>query len=78
MTLATEPGNPSTVTMAYFFHIAFGLRRSRYMEISKTRLQHLSTAAAINLEPVSDWLAGISHEQTRLSAFARVMQPLTA
>jgi len=57
---------------------AFGLRRSRYMGISKTRLQHLATAAAINLERVSAWLAGIGREQTRRSAFTRVMQPLTA
>jgi transposase len=57
---------------------AFGLRRSRYMGISKTRLQHLAAAAAINLERVSDWLAGIGREQTRRSAFTRVMQPLTA
>jgi transposase len=57
---------------------AFGLRRSRYIGKSKTRLQHLATAAAINLERVSDWLAGISREQTRRSAFARVMRLLTA
>ena len=57
---------------------AFGLRRSRYMGISKTRLQHLATAAAINLERVSDWLGGIGRERTRRSAFTRVMQPLTA
>jgi transposase len=57
---------------------AFGLRRSRYMGISKTCLQHLATAAAINLERVSDWLGGIGRERTRRSAFARVMQPLTA
>jgi len=29
---------------------AFGLRRSRYIGIAKTHLQHLATAAAINLE----------------------------
>src|SRR5215813_5029782 len=57
---------------------AFGLRRSRYMGKSKTRLQHLATAAAINLERVSDWFGGMGREQTRRSAFARVMQPLTA
>ena len=57
---------------------AFGLRSSRYMGKSKTRLQHLATAAAINLERVSDWLAGVGRERTRRSAFARVMQPLTA
>jgi transposase len=57
---------------------AFGLRRSRYIGIAKTRLQHLATAAAINLERVSDWLAGVDREKTRRSAFARVMQPLAA
>src|SRR5215475_1339539 len=57
---------------------AFGLRRSRYVGRAKTRLQHFATAAAINLERVSDWLAGIGREKTRRSAFARVMQPLTA
>jgi len=57
---------------------AFGLRRSRYVGIAKTRLQHFATAAAINLERVSGWVAGIGREKTRRSAFARVMQPLTA
>jgi transposase len=57
---------------------AFGLRRSRYIGMTKTRFQHLATTAAINLERVSDWLAGIVREKTRRSAFARVMQPLTA
>src|SRR4030095_3751284 len=44
---------------------AFDLRRSRYMGISKTRLQHLATAAAINLKRVSDWLAGNWQEHKR-------------
>jgi transposase len=57
---------------------AFGLRRSRYIGIAKTRLQHLGTAAAINLERVSDWFAGVDREKTRRSAFARVMEPLAA
>jgi Transposase DDE domain len=57
---------------------AFGLRRSRYIGMGKTHLQHLATAAAINLKRVSDWLAGVDREKTRRSAFARVMQPLTA
>jgi len=57
---------------------AFGLRRSRYIGMGKTHLQHLATAAAINLKRVSDWLAEIDREKTRRSAFARVMQPLTA
>ena len=57
---------------------AFGMRRSRYLGIAKTRLQHLATAAAINIERVADWLAGESREKTRRSAFARVMMPLAA
>jgi transposase len=57
---------------------AFGLRRSRYIGIAKTRLQHLATAAAINLERASDWFVGVDREKTRRSAFARVMQPLAA
>ena len=55
---------------------AFGLRRSRYIGKAKTYLQHLATAAAINLERVADWLAGVARERTRRSAFARVMRPL--
>ncbi len=34
---------------------AFGLRRSRYIGLEKTRLQHLVTAAAMNLTRVVDW-----------------------
>jgi transposase len=35
-----------------------GLRRSRYIGLAKTHLQHLFTAAAINLSRLADWLAG--------------------
>jgi hypothetical protein len=42
---------------------AFGLRRPRYVGIAKTRLQHLATAAAINLRRVSYWLAGIDRKK---------------
>jgi hypothetical protein len=57
---------------------AFGLRRSRYIGVAKTRLQPLATEAAINLKRVSDWLAGIDREKTRRPAFACVMRLLTA
>lgn len=57
---------------------SFGIRRSRYIGRAKTHLQHLATAAAINIERVADWLAGVAREQTRRSAFARVMMPLAA
>ncbi len=57
---------------------AFGMRRTRYIGMAKTHLQHLATAAAINIERVSDWLGGVDREQTRKSAFTRVMTPLAA
>ncbi len=57
---------------------AFGMRRTRYIGVAKTHLQHLATAAAINIERVADWLAGVDREQTRRSAFTRVMMPLAA
>lgn len=55
---------------------AFGLRHARYIGIVKTHLQHVATAAAINLERICAWFDGHTPEQTRLSAFTRVMQPL--
>jgi transposase len=54
----------------------FGLRHARYVGKAKTQLQHLATAAAINLERVADWFTGVTQEKTRRSAFARVMRPL--
>jgi transposase len=49
---------------------AFGLRRCRYVGLPKTRLQHVATAAAINLERLAAWLAGRPHAKTRTSRFA--------
>jgi transposase len=57
---------------------AFGLRRSRYIGMAKTRLQHLATAAAMNLVRAYAWLIGEPHEGTRKSVFVRVMEPLAA
>ena len=57
---------------------AFGLRRSRYIGIAKTRLQHYATAAAMNLERVADWFAETGREKTRRSVFVRVMEPMSA
>ena len=34
---------------------AFGLRRARYRGLAKTHLQHVATAAAINLDRLGDW-----------------------
>ncbi len=51
---------------------AHDLRRSRYRGQEKTALQHMATAAAINVQRVTDWLAGIPIAQTRVSSFARL------
>jgi transposase len=49
-----------------------GMRRTRYRGIGKVHLQHLMTAAAMNLMRVLDWLAGNERSKTRISAFARL------
>src|SRR5262249_3805282 len=57
---------------------ASGLRRSRYIGEAKAHLQHIATAAAINVSRISDWLAETPREVTRTSAFARLMAPAVA
>ena len=37
----------------------FGLRRCRYIGLAKARLQHVATAAAINVYRISDWVGGV-------------------
>ncbi|CAM5431599.1 hypothetical protein GCM10010345_52700 [Streptomyces canarius] len=49
---------------------AFGLRRSRYRGLAKTRLQHHFTGAAVNLARIDAWLAGRPLAKTRVSPFA--------
>jgi len=49
---------------------AFGLRRTRYRGVSKTHLQHVATAAAINLERLVAWFDARPCAQTRTSRFA--------
>jgi len=49
---------------------AFGLRRSRYRGPVKTHLQHVATAAAINLERLAAWFQAIPRAATRTSRFA--------
>lgn len=46
------------------------LRRSRYIGLARTRLQHLLTATALNLVRTMEWLAGDRPGQTRRSHFA--------
>ena len=48
----------------------FGMRRARYRGLVKTRLQHIATAAAINLDRLAAWLARRPLASTRTSRFA--------
>ena len=50
-----------------------GLRRSRYVGQSKTHLQHVLSAVAINLIRIGAWLDGTPLAPTRQSSFARLM-----
>jgi len=49
---------------------AFGLRRTRYRGLPKTHLQHVATAAAINIDRIVAWLDERPRAQTRTSRFA--------
>ena len=49
---------------------ARGMRRSRYIGLAKTHLQHLLTAAAINLTRVVAWWWEKPKTKTRRSPFA--------
>jgi transposase len=46
------------------------LRRTRYIGLAKTHLQHILTAAALNLWRVVNWLNAIPRAKTRRSHFA--------
>jgi transposase len=49
-----------------------GLRRSRYIGQEKTHLQHIATAAALNVVRSMAWFDGHPRAQTRRSAFTRL------
>jgi hypothetical protein len=51
---------------------ALGLRRSRYRGLAKTHLQHVATAAAINLGRLSGWFKATPRAATRTSRFAAI------
>jgi len=56
---------------------SFGLRQARYIGSAKTHLQHIVTAAAINLVRVDNWLSGVPLAKTRVSRF-KALQPKAA
>jgi transposase len=49
---------------------AFGLRKTRYWGLAKTHLQHIATAAAINLDRLVAWFDDTPRGKTRTSRFA--------
>jgi transposase len=49
---------------------AFGLRDARYRGLAKTRLQHVATAAAMNVDRIVAWLDERPRAKTRTSRFA--------
>ena len=49
---------------------ALGLRRARYRGLARVHLQHVATAAAMNIDRVTNFLADRPVEHTRTSRFA--------
>jgi transposase len=49
---------------------AYGLRRTRYRGLPKTHVQHVATAAAINIDRIVAWVDQRPRAQTRTSRFA--------
>jgi transposase len=47
-----------------------GLRRTRYIGLAKVHLQHIATAAAINMARIFNWLLQLPIAQTRSSRFS--------
>jgi len=58
---------------------AMGLRRSRYLGLAKSHLQHPFTAAAINLGRLAAWIDDVPAARPRRSSLIRIMtQPRSA
>jgi len=55
---------------------AMGARHNHYRGLARTRLQHLATAAAINIRRIAAWLMGDRPGSTRISPFAMLAAPL--
>ncbi len=50
-----------------------GLSRSRYVGFAKTHLQHVATAAALNVVRLSAWIQSKARATTRTSRLVRLM-----
>lgn len=49
------------------------LRHARYFGLAKTRLQHVITAAALNVVRVTQWLEEPHHATTRRAPFLALL-----
>jgi transposase len=67
---AVRAGVEGTISQAVR---GFGLRRSRYVGQAKAHLQHVATAAAMNLVRMTEWLGGADLATTRRSKFRALM-----
>jgi transposase len=55
----------------------WGVRKSRYINDRRTQLQHLMTAAVIDIERILSWLAGEPKAAARPNALALLYRPTT-
>jgi transposase len=53
---------------------AFGLRHTRYRGLSKTHLQNIAVAAALNIDRIVNWLNEVPRAKTRASRFAALAE----
>jgi transposase len=63
-------GIEGTLSQAVF---AFGMRRTRYRGVQKTHVQHIATAAAINLQRFVNWVWERPRTKTYRSPFGRLV-----
>jgi transposase len=70
-TYALRAGVEATISQAVR---GFGLRRSRYFGHAKTHLQHVATAAAMNLVRLVHWISGDALAPTKRSHFSRLVR----
>lgn len=66
---ARRAGREGTISQGVH---AFDLRRSRYIGLAKTRLQHLIIASSLNLVRMGAWLMEKPRAHTRVSRFGRL------
>ena len=66
---ATRAGVEGTISQAVR---GVGARQCRYVGLAKTHLQHVITAAAMNIVRAVNWLEGVPLAKTRYSRFAQL------